>query len=57
MWNGWSGRGAGGGDSDLVRIGAGLVGIDEAGAVGTALTLRTRVLQVRWVVTGDGVWL
>ena len=41
---------------DLVRIGAGLVGIDEVGAgLRPALTLRTRVLQVRRVVAGDGV--
>lgn len=41
---------------DLVRTGAGLVGIDEVGAgLRPALTLRTRVLQVRRVVAGDGV--
>lgn len=41
---------------DLVRIGAGLVGIDEADAgLRAALTLRTRVLQVRALTAGDGV--
>jgi alanine racemase len=41
---------------DLVRMGAGLVGIDEADAgLRPALTLRARVLQVRTLAAGDGV--
>lgn len=41
---------------DLVRVGAGLVGIDEVGAgLLSALTVRTRVLQVRRIPAGDGV--